>query len=146
MMVDQENPLTARTLVNRVWHQLFGRGIVATVEDMGSQSDTPSHPALLDWMALEFMREMDWSMKKLIRHMVLSGTYRQESAGTPEDFRIDPNNTFYARGPRQRLGAETIRDQALAVSGLLSSKMYGPGVMPPQPDGVWKTVYNSAQW
>ncbi len=145
-IVDKRNPLTARTLVNRVWHQIYGRGLVATIEDIGSQSDPPSHPALLDWLALRFMNEHKWSVKALIKEIVLSGTYRQNSEGTPEMYQIDPENEWYARGPRIRLGAEQIRDQALAVSGLLSSKMYGPGVMPPQPQGVWKTVYNDAQW
>ncbi len=145
-LVSKENPLTARTLVNRVWHQLFGRGIVASLEDMGTQSDPPSHPKLLDWLSLRFMNEHNWSMKGLIREMVMSGTYRQSSVATPELYQKDPNNELYARGPRMRLTAEQIRDQALAVSGLLSKKMYGPGVMPPQPDGVWQTVYSSASW
>lgn len=145
-IVSKENPLTARTLVNRVWHQLYGRGLVATVEDMGSQSDAPSHPYLLDWLALRFMNEHNWSMKGLIKEIVLSGTYRQSSESTPKGYQTDPENEFYARGPRIRLGAEQIRDQALAVAGLLSTKMYGPGVMPPQPDGVWQTVYNGEDW
>ncbi|MEM9141723.1 MAG: DUF1553 domain-containing protein [Bacteroidota bacterium] len=145
-IVDKKNPLTARTLVNRVWHQIFGQGLVATVEDIGSQSDSPSHPALLDWLALRFMNEHQWSLKSLIREILLSGTYRQSSESSPELYRIDPKNELYARGPRQRLGAEQIRDQALAVSGLLSKKMYGPGVMPPQPEGVWQTVYNGDRW
>ncbi|WP_422083554.1 PSD1 and planctomycete cytochrome C domain-containing protein [Ulvibacterium sp.] len=145
-IVDKKNPLTARTLVNRIWHQIYGRGLVATIEDIGSQSDAPSHPALLDWLSLRLMNEHNWSMKALIKEIVLSGTYRQSSKSTPEMHQKDPNNELYARGPRIRLGAEAIRDQALAVSGLLSDKMYGPGVMPPQPDGVWQTVYNGAQW
>lgn len=145
-IVDKKNPLTARTLVNRVWHQIYGRGIVSTIEDIGSQSDPPSHPALLDWLALRFMNEHNWSTKALIKEIVMSGTYRQSSKSTPEMYRIDPENELYARGPRIRLGAEQIRDQALAVSGLLSDKMYGPGVMPPQPAGVWQTVYNGADW
>lgn len=145
-IVDKRNPLTARTLVNRVWHQIYGRGLVSTIEDIGSQSEPPSHPALLDWLALRFMNEHNWSVKALIKEIVISGTYRQSSEGTPEMYQVDPENELYARGPRIRLGAEQIRDQALAVSGLLSSKMYGPGVMPPQPQGVWKTVYNDAQW
>ena len=145
-IVDKRNPLTARTLINRVWHQIYGRGLVSTVEDIGSQSDPPSHPALLDWLSLHFMNEHDWSMKSLIKEIVMSGTYRQSSEGTPELYQIDPENELYARGPRIRLGAEQIRDQALAVSGLLSDKMYGPGVMPPQPEGVWQTVYNGAKW
>mgnify|MGYP000677745005 CR=1 FL=1 len=145
-IVDKKNPLTARTLVNRVWHQIFGRGLVATVEDIGSQSDAPSHPALLDWLSLRFMNEHNWSIKALVKAIVMSGTYRQSSKSTPEMYQLDPENELLARGPRIRLGAEQIRDQALAVSELLSDKMYGPGVMPPQPDGVWQTVYNGAQW
>jgi hypothetical protein len=145
-IVDKKNPLTARTLVNRVWHQLYGRGLVATVEDIGSQSEPPSHPALLDWLALRFMNEHNWSMKQLIKEIVSSGTYRQSSKGTKELHELDPENELYARGPRIRLGAEQIRDQALFVSGLLSTEMYGPGVMPPQPKGVWQTVYNGADW
>jgi hypothetical protein len=145
-LVSKENPLTARTLVNRVWHQVLGRGLVSTVEDMGSQSDPPSHPALLDWLSLRFMNEHNWSIKALVKDLVMSGTYRQGSENSPELFQKDPQNELYARGPRTRLSAEQIRDQALAVSGLLSDKMYGPGVMPPQPDGVWQTVYSGAEW
>ena len=145
-IVDKRNPLTARTLVNRVWHQLYGRGLVTTIEDIGSQSEPPSHPALLDWLALRFMNEHNWSVKALIKEIVSSGTYRQSSEGTAEMYELDPENEFYARGPRIRLGAEQIRDQALSVSGLLSYKMFGPGVMPPQPKGVWQTVYNGADW
>ncbi len=145
-LVSKENPLTARTLVNRVWHQIFGRGIVASLEDMGTQSDPPSHPELLDWLSLRFMNEHQWGMKALIKEIVMSGTYRQSSVVTPELYQKDPNNELYARGPRLRLTAEEIRDQALAVSGLLSNKMYGPGVMPPQPDGVWQSVYSNATW
>lgn len=145
-IVDKKNPLTARTLVNRVWHQIYGRGLVSTIEDIGSQSEPPSHPALLDWLSLRFMNEHNWSIKSLIKEIVLSGTYRQSSESTPEMYQTDPENELYARGPRIRLGAEQIRDQALAVSGLLSNKMYGPGVMPPQPEGVWQTVYNGARW
>ena len=145
-IVDKKNPLTARTLVNRVWHQIYGRGLVSTIEDIGSQSEAPSHPALLDWLSLRFMNEHNWSIKALVKEIVMSGTYRQNSESTPEMYQTDPHNELLARGPRIRLGAEQIRDQALAVSGLLSDKMYGPGVMPPQPDGVWQTVYNGAQW
>ena len=145
-IVSKRNPLTARTLVNRIWHQIYGRGLVSTIEDMGSQSEPPSHPALLDWLSLRFMNEHNWSIKALIKDILMSGTYRQSSDTDPEMYQIDPENKWYARGPRIRLGAEQIRDQALAVSALLSEKMYGPGVMPPQPDGVWQTVYNGAQW
>jgi hypothetical protein len=145
-IVSKKNPLTARTFVNRVWHQLFGRGIVASLEDMGTQSDPPSHPELLDWLSLRFMNEHDWDMKALIKDIVMSGTYRQSSESSPELYQKDPHNELYARGPRRRLSAEQIRDQALAVSGLLSDKMYGPGVMPPQPDGVWNSVYSNESW
>lgn len=145
-IVSKRNPLTARTFVNRVWHQLFGRGIVASLEDMGTQSDPPSHPELLDWLSLRFMNEHDWDVKALIKDIVMSGTYRQSSENSPELYQKDPNNDLYARGPRRRLSAEQIRDQALAVSGLLSDKMYGPGVMPPQPDGVWQSVYSNESW
>ena len=145
-IVSDQNPLTARTLVNRVWHQIFGRGLVTTLEDIGSQSAPPTHPELLDWLALRFMQEHQWSIKSLIKEIVSSGTYRQSSEASPELYLSDPNNEFYARGPRLRLSAEQIRDQALAVSGLLSDKMYGPGVMPPQPDDVWQTVYSGEKW
>ncbi len=145
-IVSKENPLTARTVVNRVWHQLFGRGIVPSLEDLGTQSDPPSHPELLDWLALQFMNEQHWKIKSLIREMVLSGTYRQESVVAPAIYQRDPENALYARGPRTRLTAEQIRDQALSVSGLLSKKMYGPGVMPPQPEGIWKSVYSGEKW
>ena len=106
----------------------------------------PSHPELLDWLALRFMNEHQWSIKSLVKEIVLSGTYRQKSELTPETYQRDPENELHARGPRQRLSAEQIRDQALAISGLLSYKMYGPGVMPPQPEGVWQTVYSGEQW
>tara|TARA_R110002051_G_scaffold2508_4_gene12987 strand:+ start:1106 stop:2149 length:1044 start_codon:yes stop_codon:yes gene_type:complete len=145
-LVSKENPLTARTLVNRVWHQIFGRGIVASLEDMGTQSDPPSHPDLLDWLSLRFMNEQQWGTKALIKEIVMSGAYRQSSKVTPELYQKDPYNQLYALGPRIRLTAEQIRDQALAISGLLSKKMYGPSVMPPQPDGVWQSVYNNAAW
>lgn len=145
-IISKENPLTARTLVNRVWHQIFGRGIVASLEDLGSQSDPPSHPELLDWLALRLMNEHNWSIKALVKDIVMSGTYRQSSKNNAQLYNLDPENKLYARGPRIRLSAEQIRDQALAVSGLLSNKMYGPSVMPPQPDGIWQTVYNGGNW
>jgi hypothetical protein len=145
-LTSAENPLTSRTLVNRVWDQLFGRGIVRTLEDMGSQSDPPSHPELLDYLAWKTMNDYDWSMKSLIREIVTSATYKQSSAISTEAYQKDPDNRWYARGPRFRLSAEQVRDQALAVSGLLSLKMYGPGVMPHQPDGIWQTVYSGESW
>ncbi|NHE59821.1 PSD1 and planctomycete cytochrome C domain-containing protein [Cyclobacterium plantarum] len=145
-LTSKENPLTARTMANRIWAQLFGRGLVATLEDMGTQSEPPSHRELLDWLAMRFMHEHDWQIKPLIKDMVLSGTYRQSSLSSAELYEKDPDNKWYARGPRFRLSAEQIRDQALAVSGLLSSKMYGKSVMPPQPENVWQTVYNGESW
>lgn len=145
-LVDEKNPLTARTIVNRTWHQIFGQGLVTTVEDLGSQSEPSVHSALLDWLAVRLVQEHKWHLKPLIRDMVLSGTYRQSSAVTDQHLKIDPYNLFYARGPRFRLSAEQIRDQALALSGLLSDKMYGPSVMPPQPDDIWQTVYNGEEW
>lgn len=145
-LTDKENPLTSRTFVNRVWDQLFGRGIVSSLEDMGTQSDPPSHPQLLDYLAWKTMNEYDWSMKSLIREIVTSATYKQSSAVSADLFKKDPQNKWYARGPRFRLSAEQVRDQALAVSGLLSDKMYGPGVKPHQPDGIWQTVYNGESW
>ena len=125
-LVDKKNPLTARTLVNRVWYQIFGKGLVSTLEDMGTMADPPSHPALLDWLSYKFMHSMNWSVKKLIKTLLMSGTYRQNSTVSQEKLAVDANNLFYARGPRLRLTAEEIRDQALHVSGLLSDKMYGP--------------------
>lgn len=145
-LTDKENPLTSRTLVNRVWNQLMGRGLVASIEDMGTQSDAPSHPELLNYLSWETMNTFDWSMKKLIRQIVTSSTYKQRSVVSPELYAQDPQNKYYARGPRGRLSAEQIRDQALAVSELLSDKMFGPSVKPPQPEGIWQTVYNGESW
>ena len=145
-LVDKENPLTARTLVNRVWYQVFGKGLVDTLEDMGTMSDPPSHPALMDWLSYEFMHSMNWSLKKLIKTLLMSSTYRQDSSLSKEKLAIDSNNDYYSVGPKLRLSAEEIRDQALHVSGLLSKKMYGPGVMPPQPDGIWQHAYLGNLW
>ena len=145
-LVDQKNPLTARVTVNRIWSRIFGAGIVETEEDFGTQGELPSHPDLLDWLATELRDSHRWSQKKFIKTVVMSATYRQTSAVRTELLTRDPRNRLLARGPRFRLEAEMIRDQALAVSGLLSRKLYGPPVMPPQPDGVWKTVYNSDRW
>jgi hypothetical protein len=144
-LVDRRNPLVARVAVNRMWEQLFGRGLVETSEDFGTQSSAPSHPDLLDWLAVEFM-ENGWSQKALLRTIVLSSTYRQSSVVPPGLADRDPYNRLLARGPRVRLEAETIRDSALAASGLLSRKMYGPSVFPPQPDGIWNMPYNADRW
>lgn len=145
-LASPENPLTARVAVNRFWEQLFGLGIVETPEDFGSQGIKPTHPELLDWLAVTFMKEYGWQMKKLLKLIVTSGTYRQSSAMLPHHLEKDPRNRWLSRGPRVRLTAEQIRDQALAVSGLLSAKMYGPSVMPHQPAGIWQTVYNADKW
>jgi len=144
-LIDTNNPLTARVIVNRVWEQYFGKGIVETVEDFGVQGEPPSHPELLDWLATEFMQQ-GWSMKALHKLIVMSATYRQSSHVTPELYQRDPYNRLVARGSRVRLEAEMIRDQALAVSGLLAPKMGGPSVMPPQPEGLWQVVYNEEKW
>lgn len=137
--VDPANPLTARVAVNRFWQQCFGIGLVRTSEDFGSQGDIPSHPKLLDYLAVSFV-ESGWDVKALLRQIVMSKTYRQSSIATPEQFRTDPKNRWLARGSRYRLDAEVIRDQILATSGMLSKTMYGPSVKPPQPEGLWKAV------
>ncbi len=144
-LVDTNNPLTARVIINRFWEQYFGKGIVETVEDFGMQSEAPSDPELLDWLASEFMR-VGWDMKAMHKTIVLSATYQQSSRATAESYQRDPYNRLFARGPRVRLEAEMIRDQALAVSGLLSHKLGGPSVMPPQPDGLWQVVYSGDKW
>jgi hypothetical protein len=132
-LVSAENPLTARVAVNRYWEQIFGTGIVRTSEDFGSQGELPTHPELLDYLAVEF-REGKWDVKKFLKMLVMSAAYRQSSKVTPEQLEKDPDNRFYSRGPRFRLSAEMVRDQALAVSGLLSGKMYGPSVRPLRPN------------
>ena len=132
-LVSEENPLTARVVTNRFWEQIFGMGIVRTSEEFGSQGELPSHPELLDYLATEFIRSQ-WNMKQFIKLLVTSAAYRQSSKLSPELQERDPENRLLARGPRFRLSAETIRDQALAVSGLLSAKMNGPSVRPPRPN------------
>jgi hypothetical protein len=155
-LVSKQNPLTARVVVNRMWEQFFGRGLVETSEDFGSRGERPSHPELLAWLACEFMEptatvgppstSTPWSMKRMHRLIVMSATYRQSAAVTPELFERDPYNRLLARGPRTRMAAETVRDQSLAVSGLLSRKIGGPSVFPPQPEGIWNSPYNAEKW
>jgi len=164
-LVDENNPLTARVTVNRFWEQIFGRGMVETGEDFGTQGERPSHPELLDWLAVEFMnpawnaggganpqsairnpQSMAWSMKSLVRLIVTSSTYRQSSVAPPALIEKDPYNRLLARGPRFRMEAEMIRDVTLAASGLLSHKLGGPSVFPLQPDGVWKSPYSGEKW
>ncbi|HXR78805.1 MAG TPA: PSD1 and planctomycete cytochrome C domain-containing protein [Bryobacteraceae bacterium] len=144
-LVSDDNPLTARVTVNHFWETIFGHGIVETSEDFGSQGDPPTHPELLDWLATEFMHD-NWDMKKIQRLMVTSATYRQSSSVSPELLARDPYNKLYARGPRFRVEAETVHDIALSAAGLLSSKMYGPSVMPYQPDGIWDVPYSTDKW
>lgn len=137
-LVHPSHPLTARVAVNRFWQQFFGVGLVETSEDFGSQGSPPSHPELLDWMAVEF-RESGWNVKALLKRIAMSSTYRQSSKATLEDYERDPKNRLLARGPRFRLDAEALRDQALAVSGLLHDQVGGPSVKPPQPE-LWSAV------
>lgn len=145
-LMASENPLTARVLVNRVWSRSFGRGIVETEEDFGTQGMLPTHPQLLDWLAVEFRDTHKWSFKQLCKSIVMSATYQQTSAVNERSKTLDPQNRWLSRGSRYRLSAEMIRDQALAVSGLLSDKVGGPSVMPPQPDGIWKATYSKLKW
>jgi hypothetical protein len=144
-LVDPANPLVARVTVNRLWEQLFGRGLVETSEDFGTQGAAPSHPALLDWLATELVRG-GWRQKALIRTIVTSAAYRQSSAASPTLVAADPYNRLLARGPRFRMEAEMVRDTALAASGLLSPKMHGPSVFPLQPEGIWNIPYNEDKW
>ena len=138
-VVDRGNPLTARVAVNRFWQQLFGVGIVRTSEDFGSQGEWPSHPELLDELAVSFM-ESGWNVRQLMKSLVMSQTYRQSSAVSAEQYAADPENRMLSRGARYRLDAEVIRDQILASSGLLNRELYGRSVRPPQPAGLWETV------
>ena len=138
-MVDPQHPLTARVAVNRFWQQFFGVGLVKTSEDLGAQGEVPSHPELLDYLAVSFV-ESGWDIKAAVKQIVLSKTYRQASTATPAEFASDPENRQLARGSRFRMDAEMIRDQILASSGLLVPTMYGKSVKPPQPDGLWKAV------
>ncbi len=153
-IVNPENPLTARVTVNRFWSQLFGVGIAETEEDFGSQGALPSHPDLLDWLAITFISPksddpaqlgLAWDVKALLRLIVTSATYRQSSKVTPTVLEKDARNRLLSHAPRRRLDAEAVRDQALALSGLLSHKLGGPSVYPPQPDGLWKVAFNGGQ-
>jgi hypothetical protein len=144
-IVDRENPLTARVAVNRAWESFFGRGIVETSEDFGTQGSPPSHPELLDWLATEFLQQ-EWRTKAIHKLIVTSATYRQSSAAAATLQERDPDNRLFARGPRFRMEAEMVRDTVLAASGLLSRKVGGPSVFPPQPDGIWDIPYSSEKW
>jgi mono/diheme cytochrome c family protein len=138
-MLAEQNPLTARVAVNRLWQQVFGAGLVRTSEDLGTQGEGASHPELLDWLAVDF-RDNGWDVRRTMRLIVTSAAYRQSSKVMPDRLAKDPTNRLLSRGVRYRLDAEAIRDQALAVSGLLVERLGGPSVKPPQPDGLWKAV------
>ena len=145
-LTDVKNPLLSRTMANRLWEQLFGTGIVETLEDMGTQGMNPTHKELLDHLSWDLMHDYKWSVKRMIKEMVMSATYRQDSRLSDQIKEKDPFNKFYARGPRMRLSAEQLRDQHLAISGMLSTKMYGVGVTPWQPEGIWSSPYNGDTW
>ena len=145
-LMSSSNPLTARVTVNRVWGRIFGRGLVETEEDFGTQGTLPTHPQLLDWLAVEFRDAHRWSFKQLCRTIVMSSTYQQSSVANDQSKELDPQNRWLSRGARFRLPAEAVRDQALAISGLLSDRIGGPSVMPPQPDGIWKATYSKLKW
>jgi hypothetical protein len=141
-VVDKKNPTVARVIVNRIWQEYFGRGIVATAEDFGTQGDRPTHPELLDWLAVEFM-DKGWDVKHIQRLIAESATYRQSSVIPPQMWERDPYDQLLARGPRTRVDAEIIRDIALTAGGLLDEKVGGPSVYPPIPDGVMALGYGS---
>ncbi len=140
-LVDERNPLTARVAVNRWWSALFGVGLVETEENFGTQGALPTHPELLDWLALAYM-DCGWDTKAILKTIVTSATYRQSSDIDDTRLLRDPRNRLFSRGPRFRLEAETVRDVALAASGLLSRKLHGPSIYPPQPDGMWQAAFN----
>ena len=143
-LVDPANPLTSRVIVNRYWQLVFDVGLVATPEDFGTQGESPSHPELLDWLATEFIGT-GWDVKRQLRLMITSATYRQSSRATADQFRRDPENRLLARAPRNRMLAELVRDQAFAVSGLLNERLGGPSVLPYQPEGLWKELASAGQ-
>ena len=145
-IANPSNPLTARVMVNRLWGEIFGTGIVETSEDFGTSGTPPSHPEMLDHLALRFENHHHWSIKAMLREIVLSATYGQSHRASAALVEKDPANRLLARGPRNRLTAEMVRDQALAVAGVLSPKMYGVPVFPPQPAGIWSSIYNAKTW
>ena len=144
-LVDPENPLVARAFVNRLWIEIFGQGLVTTPEDFGTQGELPTHPELLDWMAVTFIEDDHWSLKKSIRRVVLSATYRQSVTVNEKFAGIDPRNQYLWRHPGHRLRAEVIRDQALSISGLLSERMHGAHVRPYQPATFWRKTAGASE-
>jgi hypothetical protein len=137
--IDPRNPLTARVFVNQVWQEIFGRGLVKTTGDFGMQGELPSHPELLDWLAVDF-RENGWNIKRLVKQILMSATYRQSAKANEEKLAKDPDNTYLSRGPRVRVKAELVRDVVLASSGLLTKSIGGPSVKPYQPKGLWEAA------
>jgi Protein of unknown function (DUF1553) len=135
----EDNPLTARVAVNRMWQEIFGTGIVRTAEDFGSQGEPPSHPELLDWLAVDF-KEHGWDLKRFYKQIMMSAAYRQAAISTPAKLEKDPDNRLLSRGVRFRMDGEMVRDYALAATGLLSPQIGGPSVRPYQPDGVWESI------
>jgi hypothetical protein len=135
----RSNPLTARVFVNQIWQEFFGRGIVKSTGDFGMQGDLPSNPALLDWLAVDFMNH-GWNIKRLVKQIVTSATYRQSAKITDEKLKADPDNIYLSHGPRYRLPAELVRDMVLSTSGLLNPKIGGPSVKPYQPKGLWEAA------
>jgi len=133
-------------MVNRVWEQLFGGGIVETLEDMGTQGSPPTHRALLDYLAWQYMNADKWSLKKLLKEIVLSATYQEDSRVTDASLGADPFDRLYSRGARVRLSAEQLRDQDLSICGQFSPEMYGPSVFPFQPKGIWMSPWNGTEW
>ena len=133
-------------MINRVWEQLFGTGLAETLEDLGTQGIPPTHKELMDWLSWKFMNDYKWSVKKLLKEIVMSATYRQDSKLSAESLEKDPFNKFYERGARVRLSAEQVRDEGLCISGLLNEKMFGPSVFPYQPKGIWLSPWNGAYW
>lgn len=145
-LTDQSNPLFSRVMVNRWWAEMVGTGLVNTPEDFGTQAESPSHPEILDWLASEFI-DSNWSMKHVHKLIVMSKTFQQSSAVDPDRLAADPNNRLLSRGPRFRLPAELVRDNSLAIAGLLSDKMFGPPIMPHQPQNIWRSVgRNQPKW
>ncbi len=145
-LVSRDNPLTARVTVNRFWQELFGVGLVETSDDFTLSGQPPSNQELLDYLAVRFAEDYGWSVKRLLREIVLSATYRQDARVDERRLSVDPDNRLLSRGPRVRLTAEMVRDNALAVAGVLSTKMFGPPVMPPQPEGIWRAARSSLRW
>jgi hypothetical protein len=145
-MTSKQNPLVSRTMVNRVWEQLFGTGIVETLEDLGTQGSPPTHRSLLDYLSYQYMNADQWSLKGLLKEIVLSATYREDSRVTDASLKADPFDRLYSRGERVRLSAEELRDQDLCICGELSPEMYGPSVFPYQPKGIWMSPWNGAEW